>query len=368
MQQGKNISVEISKFEVENSVNEYHVMIHVENPMLTFAEQASAVSDAFADAASELGAKPVFKRYFLSDSATQTDALFDIAEKQSECAVSVVEQPPLNGTKVALWAYLQTDVEVESVGNGMFVAKHGDFKHIWSGYNYSDGKDSEEQTRTLLIDYVAQLQKLGCSLSDDCIRTWFFVHDIDNNYGGVVRARNDVFAEQELTAQTHFIASTGIGGRAADHHVLSQMDSYAVGGIDAKSQVHYLYAPTHLNPTSDYGVSFERGTYVDYPDRRHVFVSGTASINNHGEIMYAGDIKKQALRMLENVEALLSEASCNFCEVSHMIVYLRDTADYTTVRNIFSTRFPNKPIAFVLAPVCRPGWLIEMECMAMKRL
>ena len=30
MQQGKNISVEISKFEVENSVNEYHVMIHVE--------------------------------------------------------------------------------------------------------------------------------------------------------------------------------------------------------------------------------------------------------------------------------------------------------------------------------------------------
>ena len=157
-------------------------------------------------------------------------------------------------------------------------------------------------------------------------------------------------------------------GRAADHRVLSQMDSYAVGGIDAKSQVHYLYAPTHLNPTSDYGVSFERGTYVDYPDRRHVFVSGTASINNHGEIMYAGDIKKQALRMLENVEALLSEASCNFCEVSHMIVYLRDTADYTTVRNIFSTRFPDKPIVFVLAPVCRPGWLIEMECMAMKRL
>ena len=171
MQQGKNISVEISKFEVENSVNEYHVMIHVENPMLTFAEQASAVSDAFADAASELGAKPVFKRYFLSDSATQTDALFAIAEKQSECAVSVVEQPPLNGTKVALWAYLQTDVEVESAGNGMFVAKHGDFKHIWSGYNYSDGKDSEEQTRTLLIDYVAQLQKL-VEAQPDNIKIW----------------------------------------------------------------------------------------------------------------------------------------------------------------------------------------------------
>ena len=86
MQQGKNISVEISKFEVENSVNEYHVMIHVENPMLTFAEQASAVSDAFADAASELGAKPVFKRYFLSDSATQTEASISESSVRSSCS------------------------------------------------------------------------------------------------------------------------------------------------------------------------------------------------------------------------------------------------------------------------------------------
>ncbi|MBQ3770783.1 MAG: hypothetical protein II834_02515 [Bacteroidaceae bacterium] len=366
MQQGKNISVEISKFEVENSVNEYHVMIHVENPMLTFAEQASAVSDAFADAASELGAKPVFKRYFLSDSATQTDALFAIAEKQSECAVSVVEQPPLNGTKVALWAYLQTDVEVESAGNGMFVAKHGDFKHIWSGYNYSDGKDSEEQTRTLLIDYVAQLQKLGCSLSDDCIRTWFFVHDIDNNYGGVVKARNEVFKTQNLTSDTHYISSTGIGGRHANHKVLVELDHYAVSGLE-KGQINFLYAPTHLNPTYEYGVAFERGTYVDYADRRHVFISGTASINNKGEVVHVGNIVKQVERMWENVDALLKEADCTFDDLGQMIVYLRDMADYAVVKRMFDERFPSTPKVITLAPVCRPGWLIEMECMGAKR-
>lgn len=89
------------------------------------------------------------------------------------------------------------------------------------------------------------------------------------NYAGVVKARNEVFVTQGLTPQTHYIASTGIGGRHADTQVLVQMDTYAVLGI-RQEQIHYLYAPTHLNPTYEYGVSFERGTYVDYGDRRQV--------------------------------------------------------------------------------------------------
>ena len=76
------------------------------------------------------------------------------------------------------------------------------------------------------------------------------------------------------------------------------MDTYAVLGI-RQEQIHYLYAPTHLNPTYEYGVSFERGTYVDYGDRRQVFISGTASINHRGEVVHPGDIRKQTERMWE---------------------------------------------------------------------
>ena len=49
-----------------------------------------------------------------------------------------------------------------------------------------------------------------------------------------------------------------------------------------------------------------------------------------------------------------------------MIVYLRDTADYLTVRRLYDERFPDKPLVIVQAPVCRSGWLVEMECMAVK--
>jgi enamine deaminase RidA (YjgF/YER057c/UK114 family) len=47
-----------------------------------------------------------------------------------------------------------------------------------------------------------------------------------------------------------------------------------------------------------------------------------------------------------------------------MTVYLRDIADYSAVKKIFDTRFPDCPRAIVQAPVCRPGWLVEMECIA----
>jgi hypothetical protein len=52
--------------------------------------------------------------------------------------------------------------------------------------------------------------------------------------------------------------------------------------------------------------------------------------------------------------------------VGHLLVYLRDAADYIVVREMFEERFPNIPKIYLLAPVCRPGWLIEMECMAVK--
>jgi enamine deaminase RidA (YjgF/YER057c/UK114 family) len=115
-------------------------------------------------------------------------------------------------------------------------------------------------------------------------------------------------------------------------------------------------------------VSFERGTYVDYGDRRQVFISGTASINNRGEIMYPGDIRKQTLRMWENVETLLAEAACTYEHVGHLLVYLRDIPDYEVVCEMFEERFPRIPKVYLLAPVCRPGWLIEIECMAVKAI
>ena len=353
-------------FDCGTDVREYHAMIQITDRRLPFAAQLEAVISAYDELLDRLpDTQAVFKRYFLSDASNQADDV--VVADVTDCAKSIIQQAPLNGSKVALWVWLMTGVQTGMTKSGLYEVRHGDFRHMFNASAHNLAANSEYQMRLLFNEYVMQLAEEGCTLADNCIRTWLFVNDIDLNYGGVVRARNQVFFTQGLTQNTHFIASTGIGGRQQDPNVLSQMDNYAIAGVKPE-QIHYLYAPTHLNRTSDYGVSFERGTYVDYADRRHVFISGTASINNKGEVMYAKDVEQQTRRMWENVEALLAEAECTYDDVCEMIVYLRDIADYDLVSALYQERFPGKPTVIVHAPVCRPGWLVEMECTAVKSI
>lgn len=360
----ENAFAEVFCFDNGTDVREYQALIHVSCGTLPYAKQLEAVINAYNGLLDRLpDTQTVFKRYFLSDAANQADDI--VVTDVTDCAKSIIQQAPLDGTKIALWVYLMSGVQTRLSDSGLYEVKHGVYRHLWNASAHNLAANSEYQMRLLFNEYVMQLAEEGCKLADNCIRTWLFVNDIDLNYGGVVRARNQVFFTQGLTVHTHFIASTGIGGRQQDPNVLAQMDNYAIDGIK-EGQTKYLYAPTHLNRTSDYGVSFERGTQVNYADRRHVFISGTASINNKGEVMYPKDIIQQTHRMWENVEALLAEADCNFNDVAEMVVYLRDTADYELVRELYEERFAGKPYVIVHAPVCRPGWLIEMECMAVK--
>lgn len=359
---------EVSAFVVDGGVTEYQVMIHATDPKQTYCEQMDAVLDAYATLLkNELsGAVAVFKRYFLSDAANQAELLIATTAESSDCACSMVEQPPLDGTKIALWVYLQTDVHTRILPNGLCEVTHDAYRQLWLGGSFNRAVDAKAQMRLLLDDYVMQLMEQGCTLAANCLRTWIFVQNVDCNYAGVVKARNEVFRTQNLTEKTHYIASTGIGGRHADPKVRVMLDAYAVEGLKPE-QIRYLYAPTYLNPTYEYGVSFERGTAVDYGDRRQVLVSGTASIDNRGDVVHPGDVRRQTERMWQNVEALLREAGCGFGDIGQIIVYLRDVGDYAVVKEMFDERFPDVPRVITLAPVCRPGWLVEMECIAVKK-
>ena len=59
-------------------------------------------------------------------------------------------------------------------------------------YTHLDVYKRQYQTRLLLNDYVMQLMEQGCKLADNCLRTWFFVQNVDVNYAGV-----DVYKRQD---------------------------------------------------------------------------------------------------------------------------------------------------------------------------
>lgn len=352
------VSLEMGTYEGRGT-RERHAMLHVEPRGEGFAGQWLRLQQAQESLAAMCkGDQVVMKRYFVSDSTNQ----YPLIDDNSCCAINVIQQPLLDGSKVAVWIYMVEGVKPQREGADI-VVRRGAYSHVWSmGMEHAEG-DSAQQTHAVLEEYVQRLAHYDATMLRDCVRTWFYVRDVDTQYAGMVKARREMFEIQGLTPSTHYIASTGIQGLPAQTSSLIQLGAYAVTGLQ-EGQMHYVYALSHLNPTIEYGVTFERGTVVEYGDRAHCYISGTASIDNKGQVVHVGHIVEQTKRMWENVECLLSEGGFSCTDVAQMIVYLRDMADYDVVSHMFAERFPGVPVVFTLAPVCRPEWLIEMECVA----
>lgn len=330
-------------------IKEAHHIIRVSDPKAPYSAQIADVMDK-AIALSE-GKKIFFLRFFLSDSANQQDFLEKAMAERGLSEASVIQQPPLDGSKIAAWLWT-----VEGNLNPAYMHK--------VTYNLvSNAPDSLEQMSDIFSAYDNQLHEEGMKVADDCVRTWIFVRDVDTNYAGVVVGRRNYFDAIGLTPDTHYIASTGIQGSHKDYKKVVVMDAYAVKGLHP-DQIQYLQAKDNLNPTYEYGVTFERGTSIQYGDRKHIFISGTASIDNKGQILHVGDVRNQAIRMMDNIAALLAEAEAGISDIKSSILYLRDVSDYAVISDLFKERWPELDPVFVQAPVCRPGWLIEMECVA----
>lgn len=304
-------------------------------------------------------------KIFLSDSQNQITEFKEsllFQEILSHCAYTIVEQTPLNGSKVSLLVKT-TDDDTPILFHSLRLTEEE-----------AKGKDSYEQTRLLFDKYLKILEEENnkstrttqqLTMERNLVRTWIYVAHIDVNYQGVVEARNDVFDQHGLTADTHYIASTGIGGATPVRHAAVAIDFLTVPSIQEEDK-YYLQALEHLNPTHDYGVAFERGTRLTLPNKQQYFISGTASIDKHGNILYEGDITRQTGRLLENIGALLKDGGAQMNDIQYFIIYLRDISDYHTVEHLMNTFYPRIPHIIVEAKVCRPGWLIEMECIAEK--
>lgn len=369
-----NVQVQFSKFQ-NSQTDEFHFFIR---PLKysSLAEQFDQLSLAYNDALKrcELSKDSVvFRRIFCSDLTNQESMLkgYDLYQgTDGICAVSRITQPPACPSKVCLWAYHIRDTNGNELdktfdyNTDTLSLKRDELIHHWTTNQSSfAGESSYKQTEGIFEAYNDFLADKNLSLADNCVRLWFFVQNVDVNYKGLVDARREIFNKCGLTKETHYIASTGIEGRCGEPKINVLMDAYSIQGLYPE-QVKYISAPEHLSPTYIYGVTFERAASISYRDRKHVFISGTASIDKGGNVLYEGDVLRQIDRTIENVEALLKNAGAKLSDIASAIVYLRDTADLEIARQYCRQKLNETPFEIILAPVCRPQWLIEIEAIA----
>ena len=315
----------------------------------------------------------VFRRFYLSDIANQHDVVVnsEIFQNSKECATSIIQQCPLQGGLVSFFAYHIKNKRMEKTP---LVINNQNIGSKISGLNYdllvttsmSDGDyfDLEFQTRSIFSSYNSLLRDNGCSLLKNTVRTWIYVRDIDNHYHGMVKARREFFARNGLTKDTRFVASTGIEGKSKKPNALVSMDALSFTRLDDK-QIVRMEAKDHLSPTYEYGVTFERGTRIDWGDRSHLHISGTASIDEHGKVVRIFDVENQTKRIIENIKALLKPHKATMRDMAYLVVYVRNINDMSKVKNILHEfKYDKLPIFYLEGAVCRPEWLVEIEGLA----
>jgi enamine deaminase RidA (YjgF/YER057c/UK114 family) len=201
----------------------------------------------------------------------------------------------------------------------------------------------------------------------DVARTWFYLRDILDWYGPFNAVRNGAFRRMGLVGpggDGQIPASTGIEGRnhrggwcALDLLALRPKD----GG---RLQMRRLHSRKQ-NEATEYGSAFARAMEVTLGDARYVFVSGTASIDDHGRTAHAGDFEAQVRHTLEAVEAVLQGAGASLADVGQATAFLANPGDARSFeRTLERSRLRGAPLVTTVADVCRADLLFELDATA----
>lgn len=129
-----------------------------------------------------------------------------------------------------------------------------------------------------------------------------------------------------------------------------------------------------LNEAYDYGSAFSRGMRIDLKGLTILLISGTASIDEHGNTVHVGDLRAQLRRTFDNITALLASEGATWHDVVRTTCYLRDIErDYQAFneeRAAFYKEHGLNPLPAstgIQAILCRPDLLVEIEAIAMFR-
>ena len=201
----------------------------------------------------------------------------------------------------------------------------------------------------------------------DVARTWFYLRDILDWYGPFNAVRNAAFRRMGLTGpggDGMIPASTGIEGRnpRGGWCTLDLLALQAKGG--GRAPMERLHNRKQ-NEATEYGSAFARAMELVLGDARYVFVSGTASIDDHGATVHVGDFETQTRYTIEAVEALLDGAGARLSDVCQATAFLANPCDGRAFERIVErSELRAAPLVTTVADVCRNDLLFEIDAVA----
>jgi enamine deaminase RidA (YjgF/YER057c/UK114 family) len=198
------------------------------------------------------------------------------------------------------------------------------------------------------------------------VRTWIYLSRILDWYGDFnrVRTRRYEVAGLATGGDAVFPASTGIGGRRDREKCL--MDLLAVDAPPGSDLVvRPVLKSERQGQAFAYGSAFARAMVVERHQRKIIHVSGTASIDAGGSSKHLGDAGAQYCETLLSIAAVLEQEGSSLSDIGQGTLFSKTPEVAATCREV-SRRLglPALPLIEVVADVCRPELLVEIEAIA----
>lgn len=335
---------------------------------------------------------PITMIVFLRDAADEHDcrAIAHTAFGEEMPVTTFVAQAPCSGAAlgVELWALGGSGIEIERLGPALVSTKADGIRWIYTGGIQAAAPDPYSESLSAFTTMEQQLARAGVGF-EHVMRTWIYVNQITagpdgrQRYQELNRARTDFFRDIPFGAKSRgpatppamFPASTGIGSSGTNIAMAcmaldsKRPDVFVVPLENPQQTPAYDYT-AHYSPQSP---KFSRAMAVVQGGFVATLVSGTASIVN-SKTVFVGDVTKQTEQTLDNIEQLIAAenfarhglAGCgaSLRDVAKLRVYVKHQQDYEKCREVVERRLPGAPAIYLVADVCRPDLLVEIEAVA----
>ena len=309
----------------------------------------------------------------------QRVAAFSRAGIRADWPVTVLEGTPASGSQfggVQLWGVTlrpDSDQRVETaLFQGRAVGREWigrDFRQLLlagiDGGAPAQTQEAATQAQQMFDTASSILTARGYSFRQ-VARTWIYLSQLLDWYGDFNRVRNAHYAACGLaaTGAAVFPASTGIQARRAHEHCL--MDVLAVDARASSAlRVRPVLHSARQGQAFSYGSAFARAMVLERGAAKIIHVSGTASIDGAGQSTHHGDAAAQYCETLLSIAAVLEQEGASIADIVQGTLFAKTQAINESCREVARRLcLPRLPLLEIIADVCRPELLVEIEAVA----
>ena len=354
-------------------------------------DDPSAIKRAYNDLAviiRDINAEIVLERVFgdLAFKPQVEEARHLAFTKKEPCPLSFIQGSPLQGSGIAgvqlhIVSIQNNPVKVWTVfDNGKPCGKGWERDGIqWLILQDMHGLDQknghpisrEDQAQRMFERAEAILRNQGAEYSNT-IRTWIYLDQILDWYAEFNDVRNAKYQEWGIMPKKssgpeenlRLPASTGILG-STPSGAACMMDLVAIRNTSGIPVKITQMTNARQKDAFRYGKAFSRGAWIQSPGSNLFHISGTAAIDEEGQSLFIDDPAAQIHRTLDNIEALMEPSGISMAQICSGTVFIKRPQDVEIYLKIAQDRNLNKlPIVSVIADVCRPELLFEMDAIA----